>query len=109
MINRQAHPTDAPAVFCIQELTWKMVDEMLRFCYNIKAKHGVVLKWSKRRDSKSEWAFWHKLSIFNEKASDLDVLAGFLACLNDAFSNNIRTVTLPSFKAICKLHFVNSP
>ena len=30
---------------------------------------------------------------------DFDVLTGFKACLNDAFSNNILTATVPSFKA----------
>ena len=30
---------------------------------------------------------------------NFDVLTGFKACLNDAFSNNILTATVPSFKA----------
>ena len=30
---------------------------------------------------------------------DFDVLTGFRTCLNDAFSNNILTATVPSFKA----------
>ena len=30
---------------------------------------------------------------------NFDVLTGFKACLNDAFSNNILTATIPSFKA----------
>ena len=38
-------------------------------------------------------------SISHEETSDFDVLAGFLTCLNDAFSNNILTATVPSFKA----------
>ena len=29
---------------------------------------------------------------------NFDVLTGFKACLNDAFSNNILTATVPSFK-----------
>ena len=30
---------------------------------------------------------------------NFDVLTGFRTCLNDAFSNNILTATVPSFKA----------
>ena len=42
--------------------------------------------------------FARNLHITRENV-DFDVLTGFKACLNDAFSNNILTATVPSFKA----------
>ena len=49
-------------------------------------------------DSKSEWMLRRGLHITRGNVN-FDVLTGFKACLNDAFSNNILTATIPSFKA----------
>ena len=42
--------------------------------------------------------FARNLHITRENV-DFDVPTGFRTCLNDAFSNNILTATVPSFKA----------
>ena len=42
-------------------------------------------------------------SISHEETSDFDVLAGFLTCLNDAFSNNILAVSFFGIKM--RLHY----
>ena len=56
------HPSGAVSgAACCRE---KPVDAGGAFCYNVKAINGAVLKWSKRRDSKSSWLFGRGNPIF---------------------------------------------